>query len=154
MKAEQQDSFLTDILTRHFYSDSCNVPYLLTTEAYLTIMEFDFEKISEWPSLSHIDSSKDKQGERISELIRCTQCKESLHDSITLHCLHFLCKACFERKIGEQKDESCTNTSEISINCPACFYCTFFKKPEKLQTYLETQIRVPQVMKTLLDFKF
>lgn len=113
-------------------------------------MEFDFEKMSEWPSLSQIDSSKDNQGDRISALTRCTQCKETLYDSITLHCLHFLCKGCFERKVGEQNDESCTNTSEILINCPACFCCTSFKK----QTYLETKNRVPQVMKTLLDFKF
>lgn len=113
-------------------------------------MEFDFEKMSEWPSLSQIESSKDNQGDRISALTRCTQCKETLHNSITLHCLHFLCIGCFERMVGEQKDESCTNTSEILINCPACFCCTSFKK----QRNLETKIRVPQVMKTLLDFKF
>lgn len=83
----------------------------------------------------------------------CTLCREILDSPITLHCLHSLCKACFERKIKEQNDESCTNTTDVSINCPACLYCTSLKKLDNLETESEKKIRVPQVLRTLFDLE-
>lgn len=83
----------------------------------------------------------------------CTLCRETLDDPCTLNCLHSLCKACFERKLEEEKNDSCTDLSTISINCPACFYSTSFQTFDNFKTDLEKQIKVPQVLRTLFDLE-
>lgn len=71
--------------------------------------------------------SKNSEGqrERISILLSCAICKEKSYNPITLHCLHSLCKECFEGNIREQLPDVCDLNSDVLFFCPISHLVTY-----------------------------
>lgn len=91
---------------------------------------------------------------RTSKLFRCISCEKPFRNLKALHCLHSLCKECFEGKLKAQENENCDVNGDIIINCPLCSYSTSFDKLDGTKNDWENSAPVQQVIRALYDIEY
>lgn len=83
----------------------------------------------------------------------CAICKEKSYNPVTLHCLHSLCKECFEGNVREQQPEVCDLNSDALLVCPLCDYQSSCDISSYLQRNIGAYLAAPQAIKALLDIE-
>lgn len=86
---------------------------------------------------------------RTSKLFRCIICEKPFRNLKALHCLHSLCKECFEGKLKAQENENCDVNSDIILNCPLCSHSTSFDKLDGTKNDWENSAPVQQVIRVI-----
>lgn len=105
--------------------------------------------------VSSESKSSEGQTKMISALLRCTICKGTSCNPISLYCFHSLCKECVEETVRESNQQAgnSDNNSVVLLDCPSCNYRTSFDESVSLKTDLKTHL-TPQAIKALLDIEF
>lgn len=83
----------------------------------------------------------------------CAICKEKSYNPLTLHCLHSLCKDCFEGNVREQLPDVCDLNSDVLLFCPLCDYQSSCDISSYLQRNIGAYLAAPQAIKALLDIE-
>lgn len=83
----------------------------------------------------------------------CAICKEKSYNPLTLHCLHSLCKECFEGNVREQLPDVCDLNSDVLLVCPLCDYQSSCDISRNLQRNIRAYLAAPQAIKALLDIE-
>lgn len=92
--------------------------------------------------VSSESKSSEGQTKMISALLRCTICKGTSCNPISLYCFHSLCKECVEETVRESNQQAgnSDNNSVVLLDCPSCNYRTSFDESVSLKTDLKTHL--------------